>query len=61
MRSFVADESDAHGEEQEQQPAQEELLRQLATARGEERPQGRVANPAEGSIFGKLRDAFKAR
>ena len=41
--------------------AQEELLRQLATARGEERPQGRVANPAEGSIFGKLRDAFKAR
>ena len=29
MRSFVADESDAHGEEQEQQPAQEELLRQL--------------------------------
>jgi molecular chaperone DnaJ len=42
-------------------PAQEELLRRLATARGEERPQGRVANPAEGSIFGKLRDAFKAR
>ena len=41
--------------------AQEELLRQLATARGEERPEGRVANPAEGSIFGKLRDAFKAR
>jgi hypothetical protein len=29
VRSFVADESDAHGEEQEQQPAQEELLRQL--------------------------------
>jgi len=41
--------------------AQEELLRQLAAARGEERPEGRVANPAEGSIFGKLRDAFKAR
>ncbi len=41
--------------------AQEELLRQLATARGEERPEGRVANPAEGSIFGKLRDAFKAK
>jgi molecular chaperone DnaJ len=41
--------------------AQEELLRQLATARGEERPEGRLANPAEGSIFGKLRDAFKAR
>ena len=32
-----------------------------AAARGEERPEGRVANPAEGSIFGKLRDAFKAR
>jgi molecular chaperone DnaJ len=41
--------------------AQEDLLRQLATARGEERPEGRLANPAEGSIFGKLRDAFKAR
>jgi len=41
--------------------AQEELLRQLAAARGEERPEGRLANPAEGSIFGKLRDAFKAR
>ena len=40
---------------------QEELLRQLATAPGEERPEGRLANPAEGSIFGKLRDAFKAR
>ena len=42
-------------------PEQEELLRQLAKARGEERPEGRVANPAEGSIFGKLRDAFKTR
>lgn len=42
-------------------PEQEEILRQLAKARGEERPQGRVASPAEGSIFGKLRDAFKAR
>ena len=41
--------------------AQEELLRQLAAARGEERPEGRVANPAEGKLFGKLRDAFKAR
>jgi molecular chaperone DnaJ len=40
---------------------QEELLRQLARARGEERPEGRVAHPADGSIFGKLRDAFKAR
>ena len=40
---------------------QEELLRRLATSRGEERPEGRVANPADGSIFGKLRDAFKTR
>ncbi len=40
---------------------QEELLRQLAPARGEERPEARVANPAEGGLFGKLRDAFKAR
>ncbi|NHA67848.1 molecular chaperone DnaJ [Phycicoccus flavus] len=40
---------------------QEELLRRLAALRGEERPQGRVANPAAGSIFGKLRDTFKTR
>ncbi len=40
---------------------QEELLRRLAASRGEERPEGRVANPADGSIFGKLRDAFKTR
>lgn len=40
---------------------QEELLRRLAVARGEERPEGRVTNPAEGSLFGKLRDAFKTR
>ena len=40
---------------------QEDLLRRLATSRGEERPEGRVANPADGSIFGKLRDAFKTR
>ncbi len=42
-------------------PEQEELLRQLAKVRGEERPEGRVTSPAEGSLFGKLRDAFKAR
>ncbi len=42
-------------------PEQEELLRQLAKTRGEERPEGRVASPVEGSLFGKLRDAFKAR
>ena len=40
---------------------QEELLRRLATLRDEEKPTGRLANPAEGSLFGKLRDAFKVR
>ncbi|MBR7744125.1 molecular chaperone DnaJ [Phycicoccus sp. BSK3Z-2] len=40
---------------------QEDLLRRLATLRGEERPEGKVSNPTEGSLFGKLRDAFKAR
>ena len=38
---------------------QEELLRQLASLRGEERPEGRLA-PAGHGLFGKLRDAFKA-
>ncbi|MGB7818892.1 MAG: DnaJ C-terminal domain-containing protein, partial [Ornithinibacter sp.] len=42
-------------------PEQEELLRQLAKVRGEERPEGRLSSPTEGSLFGKLRDAFKAR
>ncbi|MEO7270324.1 MAG: molecular chaperone DnaJ [Knoellia sp.] len=40
---------------------QEDLLRRLATLRDEEKPTGRITNPAEGSLFGKLRDAFKAR
>ena len=40
---------------------QEELLRTLARLREEEKPTGRLANPTEGSLFGKLRDAFKAR
>ncbi|MFW5469926.1 molecular chaperone DnaJ [Knoellia sp. CPCC 206435] len=40
---------------------QEDLLRTLARMRDEEEPTGRLANPAEGSLFGKLRDAFKAR
>jgi molecular chaperone DnaJ len=39
---------------------QEELLRQLAVLRGEERPEGRLA-PANPGLFGKLRDAFKAK
>ena len=41
-------------------PEQEDLLRQLATMRGEERPEGKVA-PLEKGLLGKLRDAFKAR
>ena len=40
---------------------QEELLRRLAALRGEERPEARVSSPGDGSLFGKLRDAFKAR
>ena len=39
---------------------QEELLRQLATLRGEERPEGRLS-PAHPGLLGKLRDAFKAK
>jgi molecular chaperone DnaJ len=39
---------------------QEELLRQLAVLRGEERPEGRLA-PANQGLFGKLREAFKGR
>jgi len=37
--------------------AQEDLLRQLAVLRGEERPEGRLT-PASLGLFGKLRDAF---
>jgi molecular chaperone DnaJ len=36
---------------------QEELLRQFATMRGEERPVGRLTLASQG-LFGKLRDAF---
>jgi molecular chaperone DnaJ len=39
---------------------QEDLLRRLASLRGEERPEGRLA-PAGQGLFGKLRDAFKAK
>jgi molecular chaperone DnaJ len=39
---------------------QEELLRQLASLRGEERPEGKLA-PANPGLLGKLRDAFKAK
>lgn len=38
-------------------PEQEEMLRQFAALRGEERPEGRLA-PASHGLFGKLRDAF---
>jgi len=41
-------------------PEQEDLLRQLATLRGEERPEGRLA-PLEKGLIGKLKDAFKTR
>ena len=37
---------------------QQDLLRQLAQLRGEERPIGRMA-PADKGLLGKLRDAFK--
>jgi molecular chaperone DnaJ len=39
---------------------QEELLRQLATLRGEERPEGHLS-PANHGLLGKLRDALKAK
>ena len=41
-------------------PEQEDLIRQLATMRGEERPAAKLA-PLEKGLMGKLRDAFKAR
>jgi molecular chaperone DnaJ len=41
-------------------PDQEELLRQFAALRGEERPEGHMA-PAGQGLFGKLRDALKGR
>lgn len=36
---------------------QEELLRELATLRGEETPEGTVRSSSK-SVFGRLRDAF---
>ena len=38
---------------------QEQLLRRLATLRGEERPVGRLAEEDDKGLLGKLRDAFK--
>lgn len=40
--------------------AQEDLLRQLATMRGEESPNGKLTG-ADHGLMGKLRDAFKPR
>ena len=40
-------------------PRQEELLRELAAIRGEEKPDGRLApEPTASSVFGRIRDAF---
>ncbi len=39
---------------------QEELLRELARLRGEERPAGRMA-PAHHGVFSKLRDRIAGR
>ncbi|HVX54807.1 molecular chaperone DnaJ [Nocardioides sp.] len=41
-------------------PAQEELLRQLATLRGEEQPEGQLRAAVRG-VFGRFRDAFNGR
>ena len=38
--------------------AQEELLRQIATLRGEEQPEGHMRASTKG-VFGRFRDAFK--
>jgi molecular chaperone DnaJ len=40
--------------------AQEELLRELAKLRGEERPPGKFA-PGQQGFFSRLRDAFNGR
>lgn len=37
---------------------QEDLLRELAQIRGEEKPDGQVQSPQKSSVFGRLRDAF---
>ncbi|MBO0846870.1 MAG: molecular chaperone DnaJ [Nocardioides sp.] len=39
-------------------PRQEELLRELAAIRGEEKPDGKVAPGSRPSMFGRIRDAF---
>jgi molecular chaperone DnaJ len=42
------------------EPEQEEVLRQLATMRGEESPPGKFS-PGEQGFFSRLRDAFNGR
>jgi molecular chaperone DnaJ len=40
-------------------PRQEELLRELAAIRDEEKPDGRLGSSrGSGSVFGRIRDAF---
>jgi molecular chaperone DnaJ len=40
-------------------PRQEELLRELAAIRGEEKPDGNLSPGGRPSVFGRIRDAFK--
>jgi molecular chaperone DnaJ len=40
-------------------PRQEELLRELAAIRGEEKPDGNLSPGGPSSVFGRIRDAFK--
>jgi molecular chaperone DnaJ len=40
-------------------PRQEELLRELAAIRGEEKPDGNLSSEGRSSVFGRIRDAFK--
>jgi molecular chaperone DnaJ len=40
-------------------PRQEELLRELAAIRGEEKPDGNLSPGGRSSVFGRIRDAFK--
>jgi molecular chaperone DnaJ len=39
-------------------PRQEELLRELAAIRGEEKPDGNLSPGGRSSVFGRIRDAF---
>ena len=39
-------------------PRQEELLRELAAIRGEEKPDGKLTPGGSKTFFGRIRDAF---